>query len=217
MVSKKDEDVEETKMTKTIITCDCMQPQVIPIWKKTWDQLKKDHPKLKVNVFVVPYWKELPENDVFRNKDFEKWYEERKDWVEIGQMGYHYLNQLECLRFKNPQYAYLRRGYRKVGCFMPKDIYCFKPPKQRMNEHTLPILRSLGFSACIYNKEIIMLRKTEKPLNEYIMVETSINIDSRSPDNINLLQTNFNNYFTKVEQEGNEYITASELIRGALN
>ncbi len=199
-------------MPKIIVTCEDFNPSVIPIWVSTWDKLKQKHPSLKVTAFTVPLYQKRMENDVFHNKDFQAWFKERKEWVEIAQEGYGQRNKLECKRFKKPQYFILRKGYRKIGVYMPKNYYSFKCPDDKMGSSTLDSLKMLGFSSCMFQGQIIILINLEKQLEDHIIIGSHINLDERNPDDIQQIQHKLDDYFTKLELEGNDYMTISELI-----
>ncbi len=203
-------------MDNVLVTCSEMNPSLIPLWVQTWDELKKRHPDLRVTVFCYPVYKSLPENDVFRNKEFMQWYRERKDWIEIGQLGYGLKNKSDCKRFSSKQYSLLHNGYRKIGSFMPKQYYCFRAPQYKMNEYTLPILGSLGFSACMYHGKFIIMCGVDMPLQDHIVVESSISMDERNPDNIVNIRDKIDQHLSKLEKKGYGYLTTTELIKKSL-
>jgi len=192
-----------------------MQPDVIPIWKTTWDVLKKNHPSIKVNVFAVPMWKGDFQKDIFKNTYFKDWFRERKHWIEIGQQGHTNSYPPECTRFKKPQYIMIKQGYRKVGTYMPKDYYCFNPPYDRMDDKITPkILENLGFTACLWNKNIIMLKKCNKPLPEdYEIIRTKIDIEERNPDDIQIIFDKLDKSLFDFETKGCEFVTFRDLFK----
>lgn len=200
-------------MGNVIVTCNEMNPHTIPLWIKTWDELKKKHPLLKVTAYCYPVHLGLPENDVFRNKSFAQWYRERKEWVEIGQLGYGLRNKSDCKRFSSKQHSLLYSGYRKISSLMPKRHYSFRAPQYKMNEYTLPIIGSLGFSACLYHGKFILLCDVPVALSEHLVVESSISMDERNPDNIVNIKDIFDRHLTKLEKEGYRYLTTNELIK----
>lgn len=203
-------------MPNLVVTCSEMHPGTIPLWVKTWDELKENHPSLKITVFCYPVYKNLPENDVFRDKGFLNWHKERKSWVEIGQLGYGLKNKSDCKRFTSKQYSLLHCGYRKIGSFMPKDVYCFRAPQYKMNEYTLPILASLGFTACMYHGKFILLKVVNFPLEEHTLVESSISMDERNPDNIVNIKEKMDKHLTKLEASRYNYLTTTELIKKSI-
>lgn len=200
---------------KILITCDEMTPQAIPLWEDTWDKLKQKHKKLKITVFTIPLWKNRRESDVFKNKKFQNWYKMRKSWVELAQLGYTCEKPPECTRFKKPQYAMIKRGYRKLISYMPETIHTFKPPYNRMDGVTLSILQELGFTCCIYYKSIILLKKTESPIEDFVIKETHISVGERYSDNINLIYEKIDNYLSSIEKE-NDFVTISELLKSTI-
>ncbi|MDO8623119.1 MAG: hypothetical protein Q7R52_02640 [archaeon] len=201
-------------MKKILLISSDFNTDVIPIWKGTWDVLKKNHPKIKVSVFVVPFWKSDFQKDIVKNVYFKEWYKERKNWVEIGQQGYTNSYPPECTRFKKPQGIILKRGYRKLSNYMPQDFYYFKPSYDRMDDNiTINILKNLGFSACIWNKSIIMLKKCDNPISEDCeIIQTKINIEERNPDDIKVLFKKLDDSFYEFEQQDCEFITFRDLI-----
>lgn len=203
-------------MGNLLVTCSEMNPSLIPLWIQTWDDLKKHHPNLKVTVFCYPVYRGLVENDVFRNKEFLQWYRERRGWVEIGQLGYGLKNKSDCKRFSSKQYSLLHNGYRKIGSFMSKEIYSFRAPQYRMNEYTLPILVSLGFSACMYHGKFIILCPVDAALTDHSVVESSISMDERNPDNIVNIKEKMDQHLSKMEKRGYRYLTTTELIKKSI-
>ena len=200
---------------KIIVTCDDMNPSVIPIWKQTWDKIKEAHPWLKITVFTVPLWKGRSDNDIFKNKEFKQWHKERKGWVEIAQQGYSGDYPPECLRFKKPQQALIRRGYRKITTYLPDDFYSFKAPFYRMDHNTIEILQDLGFSACVQHGRLILLNMMNKPMEEFIMIESHINIEEKNPDNIQLIHQKMDKYLSELEKKY-QYVTIGELLKGGM-
>lgn len=200
-------------MTKIILTCDDMNPSVIPIWMNTWDKLKQLHEGLKITAFTVPLWKGISENDVFKSKIFKKWYKERKEWVEIGQQGYTSSHPPECQRFRKPQMTMIKRGNRKIATYMPKNTFVFKPPYYRMDNNTIEILEQIGFSACVHHGKIILLKEIDKPIEDFILIESHINMEEKNPDDIQLIYKKMDKYLTDLESKY-QYATFSELIEG---
>ena len=201
---------------RIVLISENVQPDILPIWKGTWDVLKNNHPKIKVTAFVVPFWKGNIQNDIVKNNDFKEWYSKRKSWIEIGQQGYTHSYPPECMRFKKPQAIILKRGFRKISNYMPQDFYSFKPPYDRIDDNiTLKILENLGFSACIWNGHIVMLKKCINPLkDDYNIIQTKINIDERNPDDIKILFKKLDDAFYDFESKGYEFVTFRDLLYG---
>ena len=132
---------------------------------------------------------------------------------EIQQQGYKNINPPECKRFRKPQHAILKRGFRKILTYLPDDCYVFKPPFDQMDNNTLGILSSLGFSACIRYKGLILLRPTFNQLPPYKIISSRINIDEKTPDDIQKLWKMLDVEFSTFESKGYEFSTLSELLK----
>ena len=200
---------------KLLVTCEGMNPQCLPLWEATWDFIKNKHPKLKVTVFTIPFYKGEAENDVFRNKEFKRWHKERKGWVDIVQLGYTHFNP-ECIRLSKPQYILLKRGYRKIGRYMSKKIYCFKPSFDRIGPYTDGVLTNLGFSAYLYHKSIVFLRTTNSDIEDFILVKTRISFNEKHPDDISKLFKNISTYLTKMEKQKYSYTTFTNIVKNSI-
>jgi len=99
-----------------------------------FDQAKKIRPDLKVIAFTIA--KDLP------LEEFEKWYEERKDWVEIAVHCYDHDYPQEAWR--PDQEHYIQKALEILRPFVPERPL-YRPPGFRCLPMTEPILRKLGF------------------------------------------------------------------------
>lgn len=192
-----------------------MTPQCIPLWKNTWDRIKQNHPSLLVTVFTIPLYKGRDENDVFRSKDFRAWHKERKSWIDVVQLGYTHADP-ESIRLSKPQHVLIKRGYRKIGRYMAKDVYCFKATQDRIGPYTDGVLTRLGFSAYMYHNSIVFLKNTMEEADDFLPVKTKISIDEQYPDDISKIYNKIDKFLTTMEEKGNTYTTLTRIVRNSI-
>lgn len=202
---------------KALVICNGFSPQSMPIFEKYWTKIKKTTPKLKLTIFTIPYLKGITTNDIFKDKEFQDWVETKKKWVEIGQMGYMGNNNSECTRFKKIQYKLIKRGYKKIMRYMPDSIHSFRPTDNRIDQNTFSILQSLGFSICIYHKSFIVLKKIINPIEDFILIETSIDSDRKRPDNIQIINDKVVRTIKDMKKNKYEFITISGLFENCID
>lgn len=197
-----------------IVATSDFAPPSLPLWSY-WNKLKDKHPKLQVSVFVVPFWKGNSDYKINRDDNFQDWYKENKDWVNIVQQGcYNYPN--ECLKFYKTQKKIIKRGYRKIHKLMPQDFFGFKPPSYRMNNSTIAVLKEIGFSFVVYYNQILFLKPTAKEVPHFEIIETYTNIEDKKNNNINTIFTELDIQLTEFEQI-KPYTSFNKLVKEVLS
>ena len=188
-------------------------PNSLSLWKY-WDELKEKHPKLQVTVGVVPVFKGHYNYTVNLNPEFKEWYKNHNDWVHVVQQGcYHFPN--ECLKFYKTQKKLIKSGYRKLRRIMPKDVYLFKAPFDRMNNNTIQVLKELGYSAIIYHNQILYLKPILIETPPFDIIETYTNIEEHKPNNIHLIFEELDTQLENYDSIG-EYTNFNDFVRGIL-
>lgn len=166
---------------------------------KYWDTLKDKHPKLQLSVAVVPIWHRNVRNDVKSSVQFQEWYNSRDDWVHIFQQGCYNEKVPECLRFEKTQRKLIKRGFKKVHMYMPKDVYGFTAPFFRMNNHTIVVLKQLGYSYVVYHNQMLYLKSVEKEVPQFEIIQTYTNIEQERKNNINNIYEELDIQLTELE------------------
>lgn len=204
-------------MNNILVTTDSFTPTNISLWEKYWDKLKENHNDLRVTVFTIPFFLGRKKDDICDNIPFEKWYDQRKEWVELGQHGYTHCKPPECKKFKNTQYSTIKRGMRKIGGYVGDSIYIFKAPYHQMNEFTISVLKSLGFTCCVYFNQLIILKKVNYLIPDFQVVETHTNFDSNNPDDIRFIFNKLDDYLFELENNNSKFLTIGGLIKPLLH
>lgn len=107
-----------------------------------WDKAKEANPDLKVIAFTIANFngQSTADSDVFI-----EWYEERKDWVEIGVHGWdHDLGKVQ-EGWREDQDQYIRWSELSLRKFRPMGGFLYRPPGFRVLPITEKILREQGF------------------------------------------------------------------------
>jgi len=114
-----------------------------------WDELKKAFPELKVIAFTVADWGN--KENVSDSQEFKNWFEERKDWVQIGVHGYDHLYPPECER--DNQEEFIARALGVLKSFLPEK-FLYRAPGFQVTNQTEPILKKLGFAGIAHQGRI---------------------------------------------------------------
>ena len=110
---------------------------------KYWDMVKESHPKLKVVAFVIV--KDLDLNL------FSDWYEEKKQWVEIGVHCWGH--EKPQLGWRDDQEYYIKKARDVLAPFLPEH-YLFRFPGFRFLPKSEKILKKLGFAGIAHQEFI---------------------------------------------------------------
>lgn len=124
-----------------------------------WEKVKDRYPHLRLIAFTIANYRN--EQNVTQSKEFKKWFNRNKNWVEIGVHGYDHLYPPECERPNQQRYIELALTILKP--FLP-DNYIYRPPGFQYTTKTVPILKQLGFAGIAYQKKIQFFNKTHVPV-----------------------------------------------------
>lgn len=108
-----------------------------------WDKVKKRYPELKLIAFVVAEGLPTPE--------FDSWYNERKDWVEIGVHCYNHDRPQE--GWRDDQEYWIGKARDVLKPYLP-ERYLYRPPGFRFLPKTERILEKLGFAGIAHQEGI---------------------------------------------------------------
>ena len=131
-----------------VVTTDDVCPSNLRFWK-CWNELKKKFPSLKVVAFVIANYQNR--EPVSENKDFLNWFEETKDWVEIGVHGWDHMYPPECER--KDQDILIKNALDELKPFLPKR-FLYRPPGFQVTNQTEVIVKKLGFAGIAHQDRI---------------------------------------------------------------
>jgi predicted deacetylase len=129
-----------------IITTDDVCPENLKFWQ-FWEQIKVLNPDIKVIAFVIANFK--GEQRVDESEEFQQWFEQTRDWVEVGVHGYDHEFPPEWDRDDAPELV--ERALEILRPYLPKD-YLYRPPGFQRTIHLEPCLRELGFAGVAYQR-----------------------------------------------------------------
>ena len=132
-----------------IITTDDVCPQNLKFWHH-WDEIKKHVPELKLIAFTIANYKG---QDVSKSLVFKRWFDEHKDWVEIGVHGYDHESPPEQERDNAGQLV--SESVEILQEFLP-ERFLYRPPGFQRTIYTEPLLRLMGFAGVAYQTRIKM-------------------------------------------------------------
>ena len=145
-----------------IITTDDVCPSNLKFFNY-WDKVKEEVPNLKLVCFTIANYKNI--EDVSKDEDFIKWFEERKDWVEIGVHGHDHLYPPEGDR--NNYAELIKKSLDILKPFLPKD-FLYRAPGFQHTCFTEGVLKKLGFAGIAYQTRIKYFNGTfDEPLNTH--------------------------------------------------
>jgi len=129
------------------------------------DKLKEKMPDFKITLFVIPKWDYG--QPISSNKKFVKWFEARRDWVEIAihgftHTGHKYNMEVEGKRSYSEQFSLYKHAVELLKPFLPEK-FGFKAPGNHSNEATLMALTRLGFSYFAFGNDVLPLNGGFEP------------------------------------------------------
>lgn len=122
---------------------------------KYFDLLKKKYPELYVIAFTIANYKEQENLKTDYYKEFDEWYQERKEWVQIGVHGYDHDQKRTQEGFRKPdeQVVLIEKSIDILSDWLPdKPIY--RPPGFRYTQSTVNICKQLGIKGFGYQGHI---------------------------------------------------------------
>lgn len=138
-----------------VITTDDLCLSNLEIFKY-WDKVKEKYPELKIIAFTIANYKE--QEPINESKEFKEWFEEHKDWVEIGVHGYDHELPNEC--FRDNQEEYFQKSLEILKDFIPKNPL-YRPPGFKYVNWTENILKKY-FSGIAHQDRIKYFNGTYK-------------------------------------------------------
>lgn len=123
-----------------------------------FDKIKKKKPYLKVIAFTIANY--MNKEDLSKSSEFKAWYEEHKEWVEVGVHGYDHCQDKLQEGWREDQEYYIRKSLDILRPFLPEK-YLYRAPGFRVLNKTETILKELGFTG-IAHQEFIKYFSGEK-------------------------------------------------------
>lgn len=155
---------------------------------KYFDDIKKSHPDFKMVAFAIGNNKN--EEPLVGSDIFETWFNQHKDWVEIGVHSYDHQYPPDADR--EDEEFWIRKALRSLYPFLPKD-YGYRSPGWQTTCKTIPILKKFGFRYIAYENMIEDLKEeriTERiVLNSHLYDINSIKREEVSMNEILRFQT----------------------------
>ena len=114
-----------------------------------FDALKKIYPEFQMIAFAIGNFKN--KENLVKSEKFKKWYEERKNWVEIAVHSYDHDEIPDGDRDNEKEW--IEKAYQSLKDFLPKE-YGYRSPGWQTTNKTESILKELGFSYIAYETKI---------------------------------------------------------------
>lgn len=119
-----------------------------------FDQLKKDIPSFKMVAFTIANFKN--KEPLVESAAFKKWFNQHKDWVEIGVHSYDHLPPPDGDR--EDEKHWISKALTGLRPFLPAK-YSYRSPGWQTSNRTVPILKELGFAYIFYEGSIRNLQE----------------------------------------------------------
>jgi len=116
---------------------------------RLFDEIKKVYPEFKMIAFAISNFRNT--ESLKNSKEFKDWWENHKDWVEIGVHSYDHLSPPDGDR--ENQEEWITKAYEELKEFLPKD-WKYRSPGFQTTSKTIPILKKLGCSYIAYQTSI---------------------------------------------------------------
>lgn len=114
-----------------------------------FDDLKKLYPDFKMIAFTIGNFKN--KENLANSEQFKRWYEERKDWVEIAVHSYDHDEIPDGDR--EDEAMWIEKARDSLKPFLPEK-YGYRSPGWQTTNKTEKILKELGFSYIAYETKI---------------------------------------------------------------
>lgn len=131
-----------------ILCVDDVCPSNLRYWKYCLE-IKDEIPNIRFIAFVIANYKN--KEDISKDIDFINWFEENKDWVEIGVHGFDHLYPPEQERIDSEELV-----YKSINILKPflKKNFLYRPPGFQRTIKTENILKKLDFGGIAYQNRI---------------------------------------------------------------
>lgn len=116
---------------------------------KYWDIVKAKYSNLRLIAFTIANYKHM--ENLNSSTKFKNWYDERKDWVEIGVHGYDHNSPPEQERDNAEELVNMSIQILKP--FLP-ERFLYRPPGFQRSVRTEPMLVRLGVAGIAYQTKI---------------------------------------------------------------
>lgn len=145
-----------------IVTTDDVSPSTLSNWTY-WDKVKVRNPNLMVIAFVTANFHH--QENVFESDVFKRWFDEHKDWVEIGVHAYDHMKPPEGERDDYDECV--KKSLEILRPFLGDNIL-YRPPGFQTTCKTEPMIKSLGFVGIAHQNRIKYFDGTYKvPFNTH--------------------------------------------------
>lgn len=114
-----------------------------------FDEMKANYQEFKLIAFTISNFKN--KEDLATSKQFEKWYKEHSDWVEIAVHSYDHDEIPDGDR--EDEALWIEKAYKGLRRYLPKE-YGYRSPGWQTTNKTESILKKLGFSYIAYETKI---------------------------------------------------------------
>jgi len=131
-----------------ILAVDDVCPENLKYWKYV-EEIHDEYPNLKIIAFVIANFKY--EQNVSNSEIFRDWYNEFKEWAEVGVHGYDHLSPPEQER-TDAEY-FVKKSLEILSPFLPEK-FIYRPPGHQRTVKTEQILKKLGFSGIAYQEKL---------------------------------------------------------------
>jgi len=131
-----------------IFTTDDVWPSNLGFFEY-WYYVKDKYPNLKLIAFVTANY--AYKEDVSKNDLFQQWFEETKDWVEVGVHGYDHGNPPE--QERDDAEELVVKSLEILKPYLPEK-FLYRPPGFQRTIHTEPMLKKLGFAGIAHQTRI---------------------------------------------------------------
>lgn len=121
---------------------------------KHWDAIKAEHSKLNLIAFTIA--NNRYEEDISKSTEFKEWYEERKDWIQIGLHGYDHGSPPE--QERDDAEDLVVKSLKILEPFLPEK-FLYRPPGFQRTIRTEPMLIELGCAGIAYQTKIKYFRE----------------------------------------------------------
>lgn len=135
-----------------IFTTDDVYPSTLKYFEY-WKRVRACIPNMKLYCFVIAFKDEDPNERVDQNDQFMKWYEDNKDWIEVGVHGYDHALHRTQEGWRTDQKEYIEKSVEILKDFLP-DRYLYRPPGFRFLPKTEKILKEIGFGGIAHQEFI---------------------------------------------------------------
>lgn len=193
-------------MNSLLVYTDDICPSYVEKYWKWWNLLKANHPKLKLNAFVIPN-RDYLEAELISDRIFCGWLETVKDWVSFYLHGYAHDRPPENLRSADEQKHLIDKGKKLLEQTINIPILGYKAPGLLLNSYTRDVLKELDFTFICHKDRIDILNdckiRTDIPPPRMISTHTN----GKSSDSVEKIYAYLNEVF-----ENREFYSIKELI-----